>query len=172
MGRPCRHWEVVGARRVAEAAKELARGDRECGETRGHDLDASRRACTRRTPSAPCFRTTLSPPRSLSRHPSRTALRSYSYCRTLYTVPMASYTQATTPPSEPLTMVYKVVNNLPIHIDIYAPTLVSSAAPAVPAVVYFHGGALTVGNRKSWFPAWLHRACLKLFSLEIGRAHV
>ena len=33
------------ARRVAEAARELARGGRECGETRGHDLDASRRAC-------------------------------------------------------------------------------------------------------------------------------
>ena len=69
---------------------------------------------------------------------------------------------------EPLSLVYKSVLDQPIHVDIYPPpppvpsgqhSEDSFANPTrLPAVVYFHGGALTVGNRRSWFPKWLHRA--------------
>lgn len=57
-----------------------------------------------------------------------------------------------------LTYAYKYVDGLPVHIDVYPP---QQAAPSeivtpLPAVIYFHGGALTVGNRRSWFPTWLH----------------
>lgn len=56
------------------------------------------------------------------------------------------------------TYAYKYVDGLPVHIDVYPPP---QAAPSeivapLPAVIYFHGGALTVGNRRSWFPTWLH----------------
>ena len=71
---------------------------------------------------------------------------------------MAAYTKAAEAPSEPLTIAYKVVDGLPIHIDVYPPAVPTTSA--IPAVIYYHGGALTVGNRGSWFPAWLHRACL------------
>lgn len=64
-------------------------------------------------------------------------------------------------PPDCLTFVYKHdVNNQPIHVDIYPPlsTPARSDTSACPAVVYFHGGSLTVGNRQSWFPSWLHSA--------------
>ena len=76
---------------------------------------------------------------------------------------MESYTTADEALGHPLTMVYKLINDLPIHLDVYPPSDLSATAveiPMFPAVVYFHGGALTVGNRKSWFPAWLYRTCL------------
>ncbi|ESK95172.1 hypothetical protein Moror_13807 [Moniliophthora roreri MCA 2997] len=40
-----------------------------------------------------------------------------------------------------------------MELDIYPPTL--STQPFRSAVVYFHGGGLTVGTRESWFPVWL-----------------
>ncbi|KAI0755059.1 alpha/beta-hydrolase [Daedaleopsis nitida] len=44
-----------------------------------------------------------------------------------------------------LTLAYKHdTGDQPIHVDL-------------PAIVYFHGGSLTVGNRRSWFPSWLHQ---------------
>ncbi|TBU44448.1 alpha/beta-hydrolase [Dichomitus squalens] len=63
---------------------------------------------------------------------------------------------------EPLTLVYKLVQDCPIKVDVYPPIIISSQVSSasssnLPAVVYFHGGALTVGNRTSWFPSWLHR---------------
>ncbi|THH16722.1 hypothetical protein EW146_g3980 [Bondarzewia mesenterica] len=70
---------------------------------------------------------------------------------------------------DPLTFVYKRVENLDISFDLYPPlspySVVGSQVrvtgiadiQAVPAVVYFHGGGMTVGTRKSWFPTWLHR---------------
>ncbi|KAI0699321.1 alpha/beta-hydrolase [Cerioporus squamosus] len=64
-----------------------------------------------------------------------------------------------TPPSC-LTFVYKCdVSNQPVHVDIYPPSTTPAGigSSATPAVVYFHGGSLTVGNRRSWFPSWLHR---------------
>ncbi|KAI1793370.1 alpha/beta-hydrolase [Ganoderma leucocontextum] len=65
---------------------------------------------------------------------------------------------------EPLSLVYKRVADHPINVDIYPPAPSNphsqdplASPPRLPAVVYFHGGALTAGNRRSWFPAWLHR---------------
>ncbi|KAJ8080238.1 hypothetical protein PM082_017068 [Marasmius tenuissimus] len=55
---------------------------------------------------------------------------------------------------EPLTLEYKTCPGGPIKVDVYIP---SNVHPSSGAVVYFHGGGLTVGNRKSWFPTWLHK---------------
>ncbi|PSR83859.1 hypothetical protein PHLCEN_2v5568 [Hermanssonia centrifuga] len=58
-----------------------------------------------------------------------------------------------------LTFVYKHVHDMPIHLDLYAPDLTNTSSRdnevVVPAVVWFHGGGLTVGDRQSWFPHWL-----------------
>ncbi|PPR04732.1 hypothetical protein CVT26_012867 [Gymnopilus dilepis] len=60
----------------------------------------------------------------------------------------------------------KLEGSLPISLDIYyppqpytAPSRVPSDVPlpVIPTVVYFHAGGLTVGNRESWFPNWLHK---------------
>jgi len=62
----------------------------------------------------------------------------------------------------PLTFTYKEVDGISIMLDVYLPPDNVSQqhtdrpdAKHCPAVVYFHGGGLTVGNRRSWFPAWL-----------------
>ncbi|RDX42635.1 alpha/beta-hydrolase [Lentinus brumalis] len=63
-------------------------------------------------------------------------------------------------PPSCLTFVYKRdANNQPVHVDIYPPSITPAdiGTLAIAAVVYFHGGSLTVGNRRSWFPSWLHR---------------
>ena len=60
------------------------------------------------------------------------------------------------------TFAYKQIGNQDVLFDIYLPEVPSSGSlkrnetVSVPAVVYFHGGGLTVGNRESWFPFWLH----------------
>ncbi|KAF8214952.1 alpha/beta-hydrolase [Mycena galopus ATCC 62051] len=55
-----------------------------------------------------------------------------------------------------LDVCYKQIGQLPVHLNVYAPNLKSQTPyPRLPAVVYFHGGGLTVGNRTSWFPSWL-----------------
>lgn len=80
------------------------------------------------------------------------------------------------PTPDPVTLVYKTIpsapnpdadgeprgSEIPLHLDVYAPDSHSNDAPSsddngvgVPAVVYFHGGGLLVGDRKSWFPEWL-----------------
>lgn len=61
----------------------------------------------------------------------------------------------------PLTFTYKEVDGIRILLDVYLPpdevTVDQQFTRQVtrPAVVYFHGGGLTVGNRRSWFPTWL-----------------
>lgn len=61
-----------------------------------------------------------------------------------------------------LDVCYKKIGQIPVRLNVYyPPNLDSSSAhpgsphPRLPAVVYFHGGGLTVGNRTSWFPTWL-----------------
>lgn len=55
-----------------------------------------------------------------------------------------------------LTFTYKEVDGIRILLDVYLPPDdVVQHAKHCPAVVYFHGGGLTVGNRRSWFPTWL-----------------
>ena len=72
---------------------------------------------------------------------------------------------------ERTTLCYKRLDtgsDLPLHLDIYHPswkkhdsefTTDDCSDLLVPAVVYFHGGGLTVGNRNSWFPNWLKSQC-------------
>ncbi|KAG6919244.1 hypothetical protein DXG01_008040 [Tephrocybe rancida] len=50
------------------------------------------------------------------------------------------------------------MSTIDINLDVYPPAFVTGndTKSTVPAVVYFHGGGLTVGNRGSWFPTWLH----------------
>ena len=73
----------------------------------------------------------------------------------------------------PVTLVYKTVaalnltsegvqSEVPLHLDVYLPdphpdrtSTSGGGSVGVPAVVYFHGGGLLVGDRKSWFPEWL-----------------
>jgi len=76
---------------------------------------------------------------------------------------------------DPVTLVYKTVSaskssledgstEIPLRIDVYLPDSSSSSDTSdsedeIPAVLYFHGGGLLVGDRKSWFPEWLHSGC-------------
>lgn len=61
----------------------------------------------------------------------------------------------------PLTFIYKEVDGIRVLLDIYLPPddvdqqFVQQVIQYRPAVVYFHGGGLTVGNKRSWFPTWL-----------------
>ncbi|KAI0044096.1 hypothetical protein FA95DRAFT_303662 [Auriscalpium vulgare] len=53
-----------------------------------------------------------------------------------------------------MTVPYKQVNDLSAHRHL-SPRCRAPPSEPVPAVVYFDGGRLTVGDRMSWFPAWL-----------------
>ncbi|KAG2106542.1 Alpha/Beta hydrolase protein [Suillus discolor] len=61
----------------------------------------------------------------------------------------------------PLTFIYKEVDGIRVLLDVYLPPdgadqqFAQQVTQYHPAVVYFHGGGLTVGNRRSWFPTWL-----------------
>ncbi|KAI0311307.1 alpha/beta-hydrolase [Amylostereum chailletii] len=56
----------------------------------------------------------------------------------------------------PITVTYKHVDGLDILMDIYPPLQTEpTRGTRRPAVVYFHGGGMTVGDRNSWFPDWL-----------------
>ena len=85
---------------------------------------------------------------------------------------------------EPVTLVYKSVSapsldadgeplEISLHVDVYPPKSHLNGTPTseddgvgIPAVVYFHGGGLTVGNRKSWFPEWLQSQYRFQFNLS------
>ncbi|KAF8229677.1 alpha/beta-hydrolase [Tricholoma matsutake] len=57
------------------------------------------------------------------------------------------------------TLAYKRLTNTLIQFDVYPPSSYPMSdldKRLIPAVIYFHGGGLTVGNRRSWFPKWLH----------------
>jgi len=74
---------------------------------------------------------------------------------------------------DPVTLVYKTVaalnptsesgpSEIPLHLDVYPPdpqlnrsSTSGDDGVGLPAVVYFHGGGLLAGDRKSWFPEWL-----------------
>lgn len=64
----------------------------------------------------------------------------------------------------PTTVVYKKLGDLTLYIDVYPPTPKSDGP--VPAVVYFHGGGMTVGHRTSHFPTWLQSQFFSLLPLH------
>ncbi|KAG2049087.1 alpha/beta-hydrolase [Suillus hirtellus] len=61
----------------------------------------------------------------------------------------------------PLTFIYKEVDGIRVLLDVYLPPdgvdqqFGQQVIQYHPVVVYFHGGGLTVGNKRSWFPTWL-----------------
>lgn len=61
-----------------------------------------------------------------------------------------------------LTFTYKTLGEVAIQLHLYPPSILDAesgdAFRLSPAVVYFHGGGLTVGTAKSWFPKWLKGA--------------
>ncbi|KAF8625945.1 hypothetical protein AX17_006671 [Amanita inopinata Kibby_2008] len=62
--------------------------------------------------------------------------------------------------SEYLSFTYKSLQDgTPVYLSLYPPTSVGSCSTLdnVPAIIYFHGGGLTVGDRNSWHPTWLQR---------------
>ncbi|KAI0702281.1 alpha/beta-hydrolase [Cytidiella melzeri] len=61
-----------------------------------------------------------------------------------------------------LSFTYKVVDKAAMQLDLYLPdvttelgTDAASSPTLLPIVLNFHGGGLTVGNTRSWFPTWL-----------------
>ncbi|KAI0037279.1 hypothetical protein FA95DRAFT_1614404 [Auriscalpium vulgare] len=50
---------------------------------------------------------------------------------------------------------FEQFDDLSLLIDIYLPDIEHLPSEPVPAILYFHGGGLTVGDRTSWFPTWL-----------------
>lgn len=55
------------------------------------------------------------------------------------------------------TLEYKKLNGSePVLMDVYSPTLAPTKdVISLPIVMFFHGGALTVGHRRSYLPNWL-----------------
>lgn len=54
----------------------------------------------------------------------------------------------------------KTANGDDVLIDVYPPPSITTAsntsdASKIPAFVYFHGGGIVVGNRKSFLPPWI-----------------
>lgn len=62
--------------------------------------------------------------------------------------------------------------NCPVDMDVYLPSMKDSTPETkpVPAVVFFHGGGLTVGNRRSWFPDWFKGMRLPLSTVNVKDA--
>ena len=57
-----------------------------------------------------------------------------------------------------ITLSYKrLPNDKEVLLDFYPPETSGTAAPIskIPAIVFFHGGGLLLGNRRFLFPAWL-----------------
>ncbi|KAF7968617.1 hypothetical protein HWV62_30009 [Athelia sp. TMB] len=60
----------------------------------------------------------------------------------------------------PITLAYHTVDELEVKLDLYLPP---SASGAIPAIVAFHGGFLTVGDRRPspFIPMWMLDMCHK-----------
>lgn len=59
----------------------------------------------------------------------------------------------------PATFAYKQLEDLTLYIDVYPPRTTIDTSSPVPAVVFFHGGGMTAGDRTSWPPKWLCSPC-------------
>lgn len=63
------------------------------------------------------------------------------------------------------TYTYYEGRGINLDFDLYLPTSYSKTSYSEesepvqvlrPTIVYFHGGGLTVGDKTSWFPHWMH----------------
>ncbi|KAK4706078.1 hypothetical protein P7C70_g125, partial [Phenoliferia sp. Uapishka_3] len=64
----------------------------------------------------------------------------------------------------PLEFIYQRLGNTDYPVEVYLPTSPSAVkSPVIPALIYFHGGGLVMGNRhiNTWFPKWLAADALK-----------
>lgn len=72
------------------------------------------------------------------------------------------------------TLTYKTIGDHTASLDVFPPiirAITGNITPHyVPALVFFHGGGLTVGTRKSWFAHWLHSE-MRAFVLEFIHSH-
>ncbi|KAG1791828.1 Alpha/Beta hydrolase protein [Suillus plorans] len=79
--------------------------------------------------------------------------------------------------NSPLTFSYKEVDGIRVLLDVYLPPddvdqqFSQQVIQYRPAVVYFHGGGLTVGNKRSWFPTWLKSRLLARGIIFISADH-
>ncbi|KAE9404851.1 alpha/beta-hydrolase [Gymnopus androsaceus JB14] len=78
--------------------------------------------------------------------------------------------------NSPLTLTYKTVKNVPIQLDVYPPTKAGdstsvNSAGEIAAVLWFHGGGLTFGNRTNFFPKWLQTRTTGLIPTGSITAH-
>lgn len=63
------------------------------------------------------------------------------------------------------TFQYKRVGQRINLVDVYLPHL--PAQNPLQVIVYFHGGGLTVGDRKSWFPRWMYSASCPVLAIVV-----
>src|SRR5882724_9417918 len=63
-----------------------------------------------------------------------------------------------------LTFPYKNKLGRLTELDLYLPPPQNTSPSLRPALVYFHGGGLTAGDKTSWFPFWLHGMLSSLIS--------
>lgn len=76
-----------------------------------------------------------------------------------------------TDPLHKLAFTYKRVQCTHLLLDVYPPVIGTRTKETTeyPMIIYFHGGGLTVGNRESWFPRWLHSAYINdLYCLSVA----
>jgi len=59
--------------------------------------------------------------------------------------------------SNTITLVYSHVDDLKIRLDIDFAPKVKFTDPIIPALIFFHGGGLVGGNRKSFIPIQFKR---------------
>ncbi|KAH9950573.1 alpha/beta-hydrolase [Amylocystis lapponica] len=76
----------------------------------------------------------------------------------------------------PFSFAFKRVEDAVLSIDVFLPSSprigeAKTQTFTIPAVVWFHGGGLTVGNRQSWFPQWLYRRIVPAGCIFISAEH-
>ncbi|KAF9031442.1 Alpha/Beta hydrolase protein [Panaeolus papilionaceus] len=91
---------------------------------------------------------------------SRRATRRLSYLKAQFKETAKKYTFIMNDDHQVKTLVYKHVSELQLSVDVHFSLTAllkvqGHADRAVPAVVFFHPGGLSVGSKESWIPEWL-----------------
>lgn len=53
------------------------------------------------------------------------------------------------------TVCYKRIGEIELLFDFYPPSIEGDPSAPTPALVYFHAGGLTAGDRQTFVPSWL-----------------